>query len=258
VLTPRTVRITRYVTPLREGGSLPAIVEADDDGLYVLKFRGAGQGARALIAELVSGELARALGLLVPELVFAELDPDLARTEPDPEIHALIHDSAGLNLALDYLPGSITYDPVVQRMPADPASRIVWFDAYVTNVDRTARNTNMLVWHRRTWLIDHGATLYFHHSPGWETDTGRARAAFPAIKDHVLLKHATALEEIDGGMAGSLPGEVIDAVVALVPDEWLTDRSAVAPAAARDAYRRFLRDRLTRPRLFVEEAVRVR
>src|SRR5215207_2170195 len=178
----KTIRVTRYVTPLREGGSLPAIVEANDDGLYVLKFRGAGQGAKALIAELVSGEVARALGLPVPEIVFANLDADLARTEPDPEIHALIHDSAGLNLALDFLPGSVSYDPVVHKIPADLAARIVWFDAYVTNVDRTARNTNMLMWHRQPWLIDHGATLYFHHSPGWEGDAARARTPFAQIK----------------------------------------------------------------------------
>ena len=154
VRSPRTVRVTRYVTPLREGGSLPAIVEADDEGLYVLKFRGAGQGPRVLLAELVSGELGRALGLPVPEIVFAELDPELARTEPDPEIHALILDSAGLNLALDYLPGSVTYDPVAQTVAADLASRIVWFDAFVSNVDRTPRNTNILLWHRKLWLID--------------------------------------------------------------------------------------------------------
>ena len=171
----RTIRVTRYVTPLREGGSLPAIVEGDDDGLYVLKFRGAGQGARALIAELVSGEIARALGLPVPEIVFADLEPDLARTEPDPEIHALILDSAGLNLALDYLPGSVTFDPVADRLTADIASRIVWLDAYTMNVDRTARNTNILMWHRRPWLIDHGATLYFHHTPGWESGADRSR-----------------------------------------------------------------------------------
>ena len=157
--TLRTVTVTRYVTPLREGGSLPAIVEADDEGMYVLKFRGAGHGTRALVAELLSGEIGRALGLPVPEIVLAALDTDLARTEPDPEIHALIHDSAGLNLALDYLPGSVNYDPVVHRMPAHLASRIVWFDALVTNVDRTPRNTNMLMWHRAPWLIDHGSTL---------------------------------------------------------------------------------------------------
>src|SRR5471032_1551896 len=190
----RTVRVTRYVTPLREGGSLPAIVEADDDGMYVLKFRGAGQGAKALIAELVSGEIARALGLSVPELVFAELHPDLARTEPDPEIFALIRDSAGLNLALDYLPSSVMFDPVIEKPAADLASRIVWFDAFVTNVDRTPRNTNMLMWHRRLWLIDHGATLYFHHSEGWEADPQRARDPFPLIRTHVLLTKASQLE----------------------------------------------------------------
>src|SRR5260221_11902515 len=169
----KTVRVTRYVTPLREGGSLPAIVEADDDGMYVLKFRGAGQGPRALVAELVSGEIARALGLPVPEIVFAELDPDLARTEPDPEISALIRASGGLNLALDYLPGSGMFDPIVNKPDADFASRVVWFDAYVTNVDRTVRNPNLLMWHRRLWLIDHGASLYFHHAPGWKAQPDR-------------------------------------------------------------------------------------
>ena len=206
---PRTVRVTRYVTPLREGGSLPAIVEADDDGMYVLKFRGAGQGPRALIAELVSGEIARALGLPVPEIVFADLDPDLARTEPDPEIHALILDSAGLNLALDYLPGSVTYDPIVQKPDPELAARIVWFDAYVTNVDRTARNTNMLMWHRRLWLIDHGATLYFHHAPEWESDAARPRDPFPLIGNHVLLGHAGRLGGIDEAMARALGPEVL-------------------------------------------------
>src|SRR5580765_2422890 len=159
----RTVTATRYVTPFREGGSLPAIIEADDDGMYVLKFRGAGQGPKALIAELVAGEIARASGLLVPEIVFVELDPDLARTEPDAEIQDLIRASAGLNLALDYLPGSVTFDPLVLRPEATLASRVVWFDAFVSNLDRTPRNTNMLVWHGKLWLIDHGAALYFHH-----------------------------------------------------------------------------------------------
>src|ERR687891_92447 len=186
----RTVTATRYVTPLREGGSLPAIVEANDDGMYVLKFRGAGQGPRALVAELVSGEIARALGLPVPDIVFAELDPELARTEPDPEIHALILDSAGLNLALDYLPGSVTYDPIAQKPDPNLAARIVWFDALVSNVDRTIRNTNILLWHRTLWLIDHGATLYFHHSPGWETDAARPRDPFKLISTHVLLRYA--------------------------------------------------------------------
>ena len=191
----RTVIATRYVTPLREGGSLPAIVEADDDGMYVLKFRGAGQGPKALIAELVAGEIARAAGLPVPEIVFVELDPELARTEPDPEIQALIRASAGLNLALDYLPGAVTFDPVAEQPDADLASAVVWFDAYVTNVDRTPRNTNMLIWHRRLWLIDHGATLYFHHT--WTNYRERSRTLFPMIKDHVLLQFASALQEVD-------------------------------------------------------------
>lgn len=250
----RTIAVTRYVTPLREGGSLPAIVEADDDGLYVLKFRGAGQGAKALIAELVSGEIGRLLGLPVPEIVFATLEQDLARTEPDPEIHALIHDSAGLNLALDYLPGSVSFDPVVHTLPADLASRIVWFDAYVTNVDRTPRNTNMLIWHRRPWLIDHGATLYLHHSPGWEHDTGRASAAFAGIKDHVLLKQASSLAAADEELATLLTGTNLRGVVDLIPSEWLEgDGDAV-----RGAYVRYLVDRLRAPRTFVEEAARVR
>ena len=255
----RTINVTRYVTPLREGGSLPAIVEADDEGLYVLKFRGAGQGAKALVAELVAGEIARALGLQVPEIVFANLDPDLARTEPDPEIHALIHDSAGLNLALDFLPGSVTFDPVVQTPSADLASRIVWFDGYVTNVDRTARNTNMLMWHRQLWLIDHGATLYFHHSPGWESETGRARGPFPAIKDHVLLRHASMLRAVDETLSGVLTNEVVDGIVAAVPDAWLkSDDAALAPADVAAAYRDYLIDRLAAPRSFVEEALGAR
>jgi hypothetical protein len=254
----RTVRVTRYVTPLREGGSLPAIVEADDEGLYVLKFRGAGQGARALIAELVSGEIARALGLPVPEIVFADLDPELARTEPDPEIHALIMDSAGLNLGLDYLPGSVTYDPIVQKPDADLASRIVWFDAYVTNVDRTARNTNMLMWHKRLWLIDHGATLYFHHSPGWDADLARARDPFPMIKKHVLLNRAQALESVDESVASALSSEAIAGIVDAIPDSWLTAEPGHDAATLRAAYARYLLERLTAPRPFVEEALRAR
>jgi hypothetical protein len=251
--------VTRYVTPLREGGSLPAIVEADDDGLYVLKFRGAGHGARALIAELVSGEIARALGLPVPEIVFAELDADLARTEPDPEIYALIKNSAGLNLALDYLPGSVMFDPVVVKPAGDLASRIVWFDAYVTNVDRTARNTNMLMWHRRLWLIDHGATLYFHHSPRWELDVDRARDPFPIIRDHVLLPAASMLSEVDHSMAAALTDEVIAAIVDLIPGWWLLEGASEDDAARyRAAYRRYLVERVTPPRLFVEEAAGAR
>lgn len=246
----RTISVTRYVTPLREGGSLPAIVEADDDGLYVLKFRGAGQGSKALIAELVSGEIARLLGLPVPEIVFATLHQDLARTEPDPEIHALIHDSAGLNLALDYLPGSIAYDPVVHSLPGDLASRIVWFDAYVTNVDRTPRNTNMLMWHRKPWLIDHGATLYLHHSPGWEHAAGRAAAPFTGIKDHVLFRKASMLAAVDQELAGRLSGANLRAIVDRIPSEWMDGDAD----AGRDAYHRYLVARVSEPRAFVEEA----
>jgi HipA-like protein len=259
VRPPRTVRVTRYVTPLREGGSLPAIVEADDEGMYVLKFRGAGQGVQALIAELLSGEIGRALGLPVPEIVLADVDADLARTEPDPEIWSLIHSSAGLNLALDYLPGSVMFDPVVERPAADLASRVVWFDAFVSNVDRTPRNTNMLMWHRRLWLIDHGASLYFHHQDGWQSDRARARDPFPLIEKHVLLRAAAALQEIDAAMAGALTPEVIDGIVDLVPDGWLADGSDGGTASGvRDAYRRYFLERLAPPRAFVEEAVRAR
>jgi hypothetical protein len=242
---------------LREGGSLPAIVEADDDGMYVLKFRGAGQGPRALIAELVSGEIARALGLPVPELVFAELHPDLSRTEPDPEIHALILDSAGLNLALDYLPGSVTYDPVVHAPDPELAARIVWFDAYVMNVDRTVRNTNMLMWHRRLWLIDHGATLYFHHTPGWENDATRSRDPFPLSKDHVLHGHAGGLAgglaAIDESMARMLGPDVVTEIIGWVPESWL-GVAAEDAQASRDAYVRHLLQRLAAPRPFIREA----
>ena len=250
----RTITATQYVTPLREGGSLPAIVEGDDDGTYVLKFRGAGQGPKALIAELVSGEIARRLGLPVPEIVFAELDPRMAKTEPDPEIQELLQRSAGLNLALDYLPGSITFDPLVEKHMAgiaNLASRIVWFDALVTNVDRTARNTNLLVWHRAVWMIDHGASLYFHHN--WDDDTlGRSRASFPQIKDHVLLTQASELREVDAELAAMLTSEVIREVVALIPEEWLD-----APEH-RAAYQAWLLRRIEAPREWVEEAIRAR
>ena len=253
----RTVAATRYVTPLHEGGSLPAIVEADDAGMYVLKFRGAGQGPRALIAELVGGELARALGLPVPEIVLMELDADLARTEPDPEIQDLIKKSAGLNVALDYLPGSVMFDPVVEKPAPALASDIVWFDAYVTNVDRTARNTNMLIWHRRLTLIDHGAALYFHHS--WDNYLERSLDAFHRVKDHVLLPFANSLREADARLAARLTPELITAIVAMIPDFWL---SGASPFHSREewraAYVQYLVRRLSEPHLFLEEAVRAR
>lgn len=252
----RTVMATRYVTPLREGGSLPAIVEADDDGTYVLKFRGAGQGQKALIAELVAGELARAIGLPVPEIVFIELDPDLARTEPDPEIQDLIRASAGLNLALDYLPGSITFDAIAEKPDADLASAIVWFDAYVTNIDRTPLNTNMLIWHRRLWLIDHGAALYFHHT--WANYRDRSRSPFPAIKDHVLLRFASTLQAADSLMAERMTVERLEHIVQLIPEGWLGDSAFAGIDEHRQAYLEYLLNRLQSPRLFLEEAVRAR
>jgi hypothetical protein len=249
----RTVTATRYVTPLREGGSLPAIVEADDDGLYVLKFRGAGQGPKALVADLVAGELARALGLLVPEIVFALLDPDIGRTEPDEEIQDLIRASPGLNFGMDYLPGSVAFDPVAERPDPELASSIVWFDALTVNVDRTARNTNMLVWHRRLWLIDHGAALYVHHAPGDFRE--RARSPFPQIRDHVLLPHASRLEEVDEELASRLTPEVVGAVISRIPAELLGDGGGAGEAdERRSAYVDYLLARLEAPRSFVEEA----
>jgi hypothetical protein len=250
----RTVVATRYVTPLREGGSLPAIVEADDDGLYVLKFRGAGQGAKALIAELVAGEIGRTLGLPVPEIVLVDLDPDLARTEPDPEIQHLIRASAGLNLALDYLPGAVMFDPVAERPDAALASSIVWFDAYVTNLDRTARNTNMLMWHRRLQLIDHGAALYFHHAGG--DYLARSEDPFPMIKDHVLLPLAGALREADARLGPRITAAAIERIVDLVPAAWLAADGGAS--GRRAAYAGYLRRRLEAPHAFLEEAIRAR
>ena len=253
----RTVSVTRYVTPLREGGSLPAIVEADDDGMYVLKFRGAGQGAKALIAELVSGEIARFLGLPVPEIVFVNLDSELSRTEPDPEIQDLLRASAGLNLALDYLPGSITFDPLVETIAPLLASEIVWFDCFVMNVDRTPRNTNMLVWHKKLWLIDHGASLYFHHA--WQNAEEQARRPFVHVKDHVLLPVAAELDAVDAAWRDSLNAEKITEIVSLIPDEWLADAPQFETISEhRRAYENFLQTRFAASRIFVEEAQRAR
>jgi hypothetical protein len=242
----RTVNATRYVTPLREGGSLPAVVEADDEGMYVLKFRGAGQGPKVLVAELLAGEIARALDLPLPEIVLMELDADLARTEPDLEIQALIRASAGLNLALDFLPGAAMFDAIAERPGPVLASSIVWFDAYVSNVDRTARNANLLVWHRQLQLIDHGAALYFQHS--WD-GSDRSQDPFPRTKDHILLPFAGALREVDAVLAGRLTPQVIADITSLVPQDWLGDNS-------RDAYTQHLTRRLTTPRAFLEEAIR--
>lgn len=254
---PKILHATRYVTPLREGGSLPAVVEADDDGLYVMKFRGAGQGRKALVAELVAGELARALGLPVPDIVLLELDPDMARTEPDSEIQHLIRASAGLNLGLDYLPGSVNYDPLVDRPDARLAARIVWFDAFVANVDRTARNTNMLLWHRRLYLIDHGAAFYFHHD--WSRAGEAAVGRFAQIKDHVLLPFASSIAQVDAEMAAALTPDLIGGILDDVPDGWLEDEPGFAdPVAHRQAYLKHLVRRLEAPRAFVEEAENAR
>lgn len=253
----RTVNVTRYVTPLREGGSMPAIAEADDEFLYVLKFRGAGQGLRALIAELIGGEMARALGLKVPEIVFANLDTAFGRTEPDEEIQDLLKASVGLNLALHYLSGSITFDPTVSTVDAMLASQIVWLDCFITNVDRTYRNTNMLLWRRELWLIDHGAALYFHHS--WQQWEEQAIRPFVHVKDHVLLPRAAALAEADVVARTILTSERIRSIVALVPDEWLAGESPFQSVHEhREAYIRFLELRIAHSAIFVKEAQHAR
>lgn len=249
----RTVNVTRYVTPLREGGSLPAIAEADDGFLYVIKFRGAGQGANALIAELIGGEIARACGLKIPEIVFANLDEAFGRTEPDEEIQDLLKASVGLNLALHYLSGAITFDPATIHIDAELASKIVWLDCLLTNVDRTPRNTNMLIWHKELWLIDHGAALYFHHS--WHNWQEQAKRPFVKIKDHVLLAQATQLDEVDATFRAVLTDDRVRSIVNLIPDEWLGgEASFESPEEYRDAYTEFLMTRITNSEIFVKEA----
>jgi hypothetical protein len=253
----RTITAMRYVTPLREGGSLPAIVEADDGQLYVLKFCGAGQGPKALIAELLAGELAQVLGLPAPEVVLAHLDPALGRSEPDPEIQDLIRFSAGLNLALAYLPGAFAFDPLVTRLDPELASAIVWFDSYTTNVDRTPRNANILIWQEQPWLIDHGAAFYFHHD--WTGYLARSHSRFPQIKEHVLLPFANDLQAADATLSVRLTSTIIEEVVALIPSEWLGDETTFASQEEhRAAYITYLRQRLEAPRGFVEEALHAR
>lgn len=253
--TIRTVNVTRYVTPLREGGSLPAIAEADDGFLYVLKFRGAGQGPKALIADLIGGEIARRLGLRVPEIVFANLDEAFGRTEPDEEIQDLLKASTGLNLALHYLSGAITFDPAVNKVDALPASQIVWLDALLTNVDRTARNTNMLIWRRELWLIDHGASLYFHHS--WQNWEEQSQKPFSQIKNHVLLPWASELNSVDAAYKQVLTPQVIHQIVSLVPDIWLTEPDQTADEQ-RKVYTGFLNTRIASSSIFVKEAQHAR
>jgi len=244
------VRATRYVTPLREGGSLPGLIEADDDGLYVVKFSGAGQGPLALVAELVVGEIGRALGLLVPDIVLVDLDPALGDAEPDPDIHELIQRSGGTNVGLDFLPGALSFSPAVGPAPtADMAADVVWFDALVTNPDRTAKNTNILVWHGRQWLIDHGAALYVQHT--WRDAARHARQPFERIRDHVLLPYAGSVAASDERLAPLLTLAVLESIVATVPESWLD-------GAPRERYLEYLIHRLDAPRPFVLEADRAR
>ncbi len=249
----RTVNVTRYITPLREGGSLPALAEADDDFKYVLKFRGAGHGVKALIAELIGGEIARVLGLPVPELVFADLDEAFGRTEADEEIQDLLQGSQGLNLALHFLSGAINFDPVVTDVDSQLASQIVWLDAFLTNVDRTFRNTNMLIWHNELWLIDHGACLYFHHAfTDWES---HAKVPFTLIKDHVLLPRASELAPVDAVLKSVLSDEALQQIVALIPDNWLKwEESNLDPDEIRQVYLNFLKTRRDHSSVFVNQA----
>jgi hypothetical protein len=252
----RTVNVTRYVTPLREGGSLPAIAGADDDFLYVIKFRGAGQGVKALIAELIGGEIARALGFKIPEIVFANLDTAFGRTEPDEEIQDLLKASVGLNLGLHYLSGAITFDPAVTIVDPKLASQIVWLDCLLTNVDRTPRNTNMLTWNKELWLIDHGAALYFHHS--WDNWKEQAVRPFLQVKDHVLLSRASELETVDAEFKSILTSEVIHSIVSLIPNDWIKGEWLEEPDEVRSVYSQFLEIRLAASTIFVEEAKHAR
>ena len=249
----RSVNVIRYVMPLREGGSLPAIAEADDGFLYVLKFKGAGQGSKALISELIGGEIARVIGLKVPEIVFANLDEAFGRTEPDEEIQDLLKASTGLNLALHYLSGAITFDSTVANISSKLASQIVWLDCLLMNVDRTVRNTNMLTWNKELWLIDHGAALYFHHS--WQNWEEQAKKPFLQIKDHVLLPYATQLEDIDLEIRNLLTPDIVNQIVALIPDEWLSDEDNFGTKEEhKKAYSHFLLTRIANSEIFIKEA----
>ena len=251
----RTVDVIRYVTPLREGGSLPAIAEADDEFLYVLKFRGAGQGVKSLVAELIGGELARLLGMKIPEIVFAQLDSAFGRTEPDEEIQDLLKASVGLNLGLHYLSGSITFDATVTKIDSLLASQIVWLDCLITNVDRTARNTNMLCWNKEVWLIDHGASLYFHHS--WDNWKEHASRPFSQVKEHVLLPYASSLDVADENFKSILSHEKIRSIVNLIPDDWLMPENGL-PENQRQVYYEYLVTRLNLSKEFVKEAKHAR
>ena len=257
--TMRAVRATRYVTAFREGGSLPGLVEADDDGLYVVKFRGAGQGPRVLVAEWLAGEIARALGLLVPELVAVDLADGLADSEPDEEIRDLLKASVGRNIGLDFLPGSITFNPVVDMTPdPDWAAAVVWLDGLITNPDRSPKNPNLLVWHGRPWLIDHGAGLYIHHT--WRDPEAHARRPHAErLADHVLLPVASSIAAADERLAPLVTRGLLEGLVDAIPDDWLAADAVIGDAAAqRRAYVAYLGRRLEDPRPFVEPVERLR
>lgn len=248
----REVHITRYVQPFREGGSLPALVDADDGFSYVIKFRGAGQGKKALVAELIGGELARFLGLRMPEMVFAELDESFARTEPDEEIQDLLRFSVGKNLGVHFLNGAITFDANVDTISEEEASKIVWLDALLMNVDRTARNTNMLIWHKELWLIDHGASMYFHHA--WDNWEEQLSKPFVQIKDHVLLKWATAVRDIDKRYKSFFSEENIRQILDVVPDEWLVEEGRdLSVSEVRAVYVKFLTGRVAQSEVFIKQ-----
>ncbi|NDV79063.1 HipA family kinase [Dysgonomonas sp. 511] len=253
----RTVNVTRYITPLREGGSLPALAEADDGFKYVVKFRGSGHGTKMLVSELIGGAIAQTLGFRIPEMVFIHLDEAFGRTEGDEEIQDLLQGSRGLNLGLHFLSGALTFDPVVTQIDADTASRIVWMDALLTNVDRTTKNTNMLMWHKELWLIDHGASLYFHHSwAGWEK---YALSPFVQVKDHVLLPFASKLEEADKSFKEILTPDKIEEIVALLPDDWLHwGGQEESPDDIRKVYVNFLNERIKHSDIFIKEAQHAR
>lgn len=249
--------MTRYISPLREGGSLPALAEADDGFRYVVKFRGAGHGEKALVAELIGGEIARALGLKVPEIILLDIDQDFGRTEADEEIQDLLKWSMGLNVGLHFLNGAVTLDPYAYKMDAATASGMVWLDAFITNIDRTVKNTNMLVWHREPWLIDHGASLYFHHA--WTNPEASALSPFPYVKDHALLQRASLLEEADRKAHTTLSTRRIAEIVDLVPDELLGWEGAPGtPDELRAVYRQFLNTRLENSEIFLRHAIEAR
>ncbi|MFV0305125.1 MAG: HipA family kinase [Moheibacter sp.] len=252
----RTANLTRYILPLREGGSLPALAEADDDFKYVVKFRGSGHREKALIAELLGGEIARKLGFLVPELIFLQLDEAFGRTEGDEEIQDLLQASRGTNLGLHFLSGAINYDSNVMKINPDLSSKIVWLDAFITNVDRTFRNTNMLMWHNELWLIDHGSSFYFHHS--WDNWENQAMSPFTFIKDHVLLPNASELKKVNEELKNLLDENFIQELVQLVPNEWLNFDFDLSPNELRKIYKDFLLIRLENSEIFIKEAQHAR